>query len=255
MSKLPASAGWLWLKHGFALFRKQPGILTMLLFTNFMISVLISTIPYIGPQLAVLLIPSLTMAVLQACHLIDQGQRVTPQVMLTGFREPVFKALCKLGLVYVGVSLLLTVLANLVIDPAFWRNVTAPVDPNNVSAADRSNMLTFLGLTLLQCLVLLALCFAAPLTYWKSMAPGKATFYSFFAVVGAFKPILLMLFAWFGIFLAAAMAASLIFGNSNAGKVVVIWIMLLFMLELQCAFYASYRQIFGEPGAVDLEKR
>ena len=255
MSKLPANTGWLWLKHGFALFRKQPGILTMLLFTNFMVSVLLGNIPYIGPLLAVVLIPSLTMSVLQACYLIEQGERVTPQVMLTGFREPVIKRLCKLGLVYLGVTIILTALASLFIDADFWRRMMTPVDPEKATAADRSTMLTFLGLVMLQCLMLLALCFAAPLTYWKGMGPGKATFYSFFAVLGAIRPILLMLCAWFGIFMGVFIAASLIFGNSSAGKVVIIWLMLLFTLELQCAFYASYRQIFGDPAAVDLEKR
>jgi hypothetical protein len=219
----------------------------MLLFANLMISLLVSAVPLVGPLLAMVLIPSLSMAVMQACFLIEQGQRVGPSVLLTGFRQPAVRALCKLGLVYLGVSLVLTVLARFTIDAEFWRQVTAPVAPDTAGNVKSSNMLALLMIFLLQSVALMALSFSAPLTYWQKMPPGKATFYSVFAVLGAIKPVLVMLLAWFGIFTAVSMVAALVLGNANAGRVVIIWIVLLFVLQLQCAIYASYRQIFGDP--------
>jgi hypothetical protein len=47
------------------------------------------------------------MAFMQACLMIENGERVTPAVLLTGFRKPVLAALCKIGLVYLAVSLVL----------------------------------------------------------------------------------------------------------------------------------------------------
>ena len=247
MSKLPASTGWQWLKRGFMLFRKQPGILTMLLFANLMISLLISAVPLVGPLLAMVLSPSLSMAVMQACFLIEQDQRVGPNVLLTGFRPPAVRALCKLGLVYLGVSVVLTVIGKVSIDPEFWRQLATPVDPAAPPKIDASDMLGVLMIFLLQSVALMGLCFSAPLTYWQKMAAGKATFYSFFAVVGALAPMMVMLLAWFGLLTAVGMVATLLLGNANAGKVVMVWLVLLFVLLLQCAIYASYRQIFGDP--------
>ena len=248
MGKLPASTGWLWLKQGFGLFRKQPGILTMVLFANLMINLLVSAVPLVGPLLAMILIPSLSMAIMQACFMIEQGQRVAPNVLLTGFRQPAVRELCKLGLVYLAVSLVLTVLARFTIDPAFWQQMAStPGTPPKPGEVDSSNTLALMAIFLLMSAALMSLCFAAPLTYWQKMGPGKATFYSFFAVLGAIRPLIVMLLAWFGMFTLVGMLAGLVLGNANAGRVVLIWIVLLFALQLQCAIYASYRQIFGVP--------
>jgi hypothetical protein len=95
--------------------------------------------------------------------------------------------------------------------------------------------------------VLVTLCFAAPLTYWKHMGPGKATFYSFFAVIRSARPFFVLLAAWFGIFFGVCIVAALVFGDAALGRVVLMWLIFLFMLLLQCAMYAGYRTIFGKP--------
>ncbi len=45
MNKLQAGTGIVWLKQGFNLFRQQPGMLTMLLFSNLLFAVLLSALP------------------------------------------------------------------------------------------------------------------------------------------------------------------------------------------------------------------
>jgi hypothetical protein len=110
-----------------------------------------------------------------------------------------------------------------------------------------SHMLALLGVFVLDVAVLVTLCFAAPLTYWKHMGPGKATFYSFFAVIRTARPFLVLLAAWFGIFVGVCMVAAMIFGDAALGRVVVMWLIFLFVLLLQCAMYAGYRTIFGKP--------
>ena len=99
MNTLPAITGWHWLKQGAALFRQQPAGLTTLLFANILISIGISAVPLLGPMIVSVLIPSFSMAFMQACLMIDNGERVTHAVLLTGFRKPVFGVLCKIGLV------------------------------------------------------------------------------------------------------------------------------------------------------------
>jgi hypothetical protein len=249
MNKLPARTGWIWLKQGIGLFRKQPAALTTLLFANILISIGISAIPFIGPMLAVVLIPSFSMALMQACLMIEHGQRVTPVVLLTGFRKPAVFALCKVGLIYLAVWLLLALLARVVINETFWEQVAMPVDPKTAPVMAASDLIGMLFIFVLNISAAITLSFAGPLAYWQKMGPGKATFYSFFAVLRAARAFLVLLLSWWGVFLATGVVAAMIFGNANVGRVVIMWIIFLFVLLLQCAMYAAYRQIFGVPEA------
>jgi hypothetical protein len=229
------------------LFRKQPAALTTLLFANILFSIGLSAVPILGSVLAVVLIPSFTMAFMQACLMIENGDRVTPAVLLTGFRQPALAALCKLGLVYLGVSLLMMVITRLAIPPEVLMQMMPRPDAKTPPDIQASHLLALFGVFLLDVAVLVTLCFAAPLTYWKHMGPGKATFYSFFAVIRTARPFLVLLAAWFAIFFGVCILAALVFGDAALGRVVLMWLIFLFVLLLQCAMYAGYRTIFGKP--------
>ncbi|MGJ9419684.1 BPSS1780 family membrane protein [Massilia sp. CMS3.1] len=256
---MPAITGWNWLKEGAGLFRKQPAALTTLLFANILFSLLISAVPLLGKMVAVVLIPSFSMAFMKACMMIENGERVSPAVLLTGFKKPAFPALCKIGLIYLGASLLLTSLTKVAIDPGFWQQLSQPVDPASPPQVHASDLLTMLGIFILDVAVLIALAFAAPLTYWQQMSLGKATFYSFFAVVKNARVFIVLLMAWFAIFFGVCFIVALVLGGSSLARVAIMWLIFLFVLLLQCAMYAGYRQIFGKPvdvgaGRVNLNK-
>jgi hypothetical protein len=248
MNKLPARTGWEWLKGGVGLFRKQPAALITLLFASILLAIGISALPYIGPIIVVVLIPSFSMAFMQACLMIDNGERVTPAVLLTGFRKPVLAALCKIGVIYLGVFLVLTLLA-LVLTPESLRQLPGNI---KIDAKDKlpftlGDVLAVFGLLILETVSLLTLCFAAPLTYWKRMGPGKATFYSFFAVVRSARVFGVLMLSWFGIFTLITLVVGLLFSAIALAQVLLMWLMFLFILFLQCAIYAGYRDIFGKP--------
>jgi len=247
MNNMPAITGWNWLKEGSGLFRKQAAALTTLLFANILISVLIGSVPFIGPLLAMVLIPSFSMAFMKACLMIENGERVTPAVAMTGFRKPVLAQLCKIGLIYLGVSVLLTLLARVSVDLELIRQVAQPDDPKNVPGVAAWELVKMFALSTLNGTVLISLSFAAPLVYWQQMTPGKAIFYSFFAVLKSARVFLVLLLSWFGILLAFTVVVTLIMGGSMFVKVIVMWLVFLFILLLQCALYAGYRQIFGKP--------
>ena len=261
MNNLPAITGWTWLKRGASLFRQQPAALTTLLFANILFSILISSVPFLGAMIAVVLIPSFSMAFMQACLMIDSGQRVTPAVALTGFRKPLVGQLCKIGVIYLGVSLLLTVMARFAISDAFWEQVAAQSrsgTPAQVQGSDILALFVFIGLNVA---TLIALCFAPPLTHWQKMPPFKAVFYSFFAVVRSARVFIVLLLAWFGLFFAICFVLTMILGGSGVARVAIMWLIFLFMLLLQCSMYIGYREIFGKPldatsaeGKVSLDK-
>lgn len=247
MTRLPARTGWAWLKQGAALFRKQPAALTTLLFANILISILISAVPVAGTMLALMLIPCFSMAFMQACLMIDQGQRVTPVVLLTGFKSSTMPALLKVGLMYVAVSLVLTLISRYAVDPSFWQQVQVPLDPKAAPAFSGADMLAVLMIFLIEVAALMALCFAAPLTYWQQMGPGKAIFYSFFAVLRAARVFVVLFASWFAAFFAVCFVVTLLLGPNGVARVVILWLIFLFVLLLQCAMYAGYRAIFGTP--------
>lgn len=260
MNSIPAITGWHWLKQGAGLFRKQPAALTTLLFANILISIGISAVPLLGPMIAVVLIPSFSMAFMKACLMIENGERVTPGVLLTGFRQPVVKDLCKVGLIYLGVSLLMALITRFAVDPGFWEQVARQGREGGQPQVAGSDILAMFMIFGLDVAALMSLCFAAPLTYWQKMGPGKAVFYSFFAVLRSARVFIVLLLAWFAIFFGICMVITLLLGASNMTRVVIMWLIFLFILLLQCAMYAGYRQIFGKPadggqtGSVNLSK-
>ncbi|QYF94471.1 hypothetical protein KY495_04440 [Massilia sp. PAMC28688] len=254
MSSLPARTGLEWLKQGFGLFRQQPGILTMLLFANFLGSVLLSAVPVIGTLATIVLIPVFSIAIMQACNLIAQGQRVMPDVLLTGFRKPAVTHLLKLGMVYVGVALIMFIAMRLSVDESAVQQMQASAEAAKAASQAGTPVTppqypgTLLFLVLLWSIVMLLMSFATPLTYWKEMPLLKAIFYSVFGVVGAFKPILVMLLSAMGMFMVLILFLRLLFGGSAlVFQAVIAWSSLMFTLVLQCAMFASYRQIFGDP--------
>ncbi|OON64398.1 hypothetical protein B0920_14045 [Massilia sp. KIM] len=254
MNNMPAITGWSWLKQGAGLFRRQPAALTTLLFANILISIGISAVPLLGPMIAVVLIPSFSMAFMQACLMIENGQRVSPAVLLTGFRKPAVIALCKVGLIYLGVSLLLALVTRFTLDPNFWEQVARQSRDGGQPQVTGSDLLAMFSIVVLNVAALMALCFAAPLTYWQKMTPFKATFYSFFAVLRSARVFIVLLMAWFALFFAITMVLTALLGGSSVARVLIMWLIFLFVLLLQCSMYAGYREIFGKPQDGDAAK-
>lgn len=248
MNRLPVRTGIDWLKQGFTLFLSQPGIFTMLVFANLLISILLLVVPLVGPVLFIASTPVLNMAIQQACHLIDAGQPVTPAVLLTGLRQGALGPLFKLGMVYFGVVLLLL----LIVMP--WINfdtIMQAVKANNPKVPpviDKGTELGMLAFLLMHGIAMLALSFAPALTHWKRMPTFKAIFYSVFAVIGSLRAVLAMTITGYVIFWTVGKVISMVLGNSPLLLVFLVWLNLVLSLVIQCAIYAAYKQLIGASG-------
>ncbi len=134
------------------------------------------------------------------------------------------------------------------IDPEFLRIASGPIDPKHPPKLNPGDAVGVMLISLLQGVLLLGLSFSAPLIYWKQMPLMKSVFYSVFGVLGALRSFVVMLLTWLVLFIGACMlVAALTGGNLNIAQVIVMWLVLLFVLVLQCALYIAYRQIFGDP--------
>jgi hypothetical protein len=249
MNGLPARTGLEWLKQGFALFRQQPGGLTMIAFANLLLSILLLNLPVLGVILVFLFIPCWIIAIQQACLMIDNGERVTPTVLLTGFRPGAIGPLCRLGAIYLGAFVVLLAAVSPWIDVDAIRLAAKTAQENKTPATiGGGTVLAMLSFFVLFGLATLSLCFAPALIHWKRMPTFKAVFYSVFANIGAIKAVLTMVFAWLAVGFALVMLVLLLFGRSQLMlNVVAMWLQLILMLIIQCGIYAAYKQIMGAP--------
>src|SRR5690606_17466212 len=124
--------------------------------------------------------------------------------------QPVVKDLCKVGLIYLGVSLLMALITRFTVDPNFWEQVAQQSREGGQPQVAGSDVLAMFMIFGLDVAVLMSLCFAAPLTYWQKMSSGKAVFYSFFAVVRSARVFIVLLLAWFALFFGICMVITLL---------------------------------------------
>jgi hypothetical protein len=247
MKGLPASTGLAWLKQGFALFRQQPGILTMLVFSSLLATLLLSRLSLLGVLLIFAFTPCFSVAIQQACRLIDEGQLVKPNVLLTGFRKGAIGPLSRLGLVYFGVLVVLMIAITPMINVEAMEQAKKMLQANQTPVIDAGTQRAVLLMILGYSLALFALSFAPALIVWKRMSTFKAIFYSVFAVLGSKRALFVMVASWLGIYWSVLAFLGLLLGGTKISIVIALWTVLISALILQCAIYAAYKQILGAP--------
>ena len=187
---LPAARGWRWLGAGYALFRRNPAILSLLLLTYWMLLALVGSLPFIGSLITYLAMPALSLVLMNACRVLDRGLAVTPQSLSTGIR-PQAPVLVGLGGLYLCGTLLILGLASLVDGGDLFRLMFIGGDHGDLPADNPEFLLaTQLALLLVVPLVM-AFWFAPMLAAWHRQGAGKALFFSFFACLRNWRPFLL----------------------------------------------------------------
>jgi hypothetical protein len=241
MNRLPASTGWVWLKQGFALFRKQPGLLTLLVVVNILIALLTMPLQPVGGVIFTLLLPSLNMMTFETCRLLAAGEKLSSAALFSGFQKGNIGPLARLGVVYLGISIAMSVIMRLGVDAEVvakaYELAQKTKQPIMLPA---SQIYAFLGIMFAFAFSMITLCFAPPLIHWKKMRTFKAIFYSVFAVFGSIGPLLFMFFTWFSILLSIMMIGLTIMGQNSLGIIALVWVQLIMTAILQCTLYVVY---------------
>jgi len=254
MEKLPAHAGWLWIKEGFALFRKQPAELSTLFLSYMFLMLAVGIIPVLGQLLPLILVPVFSMAFMQACARAEQGKRIYPNLLLTGFRSPAFGSLLKLGGLYLAAAVIAVAASSLIDGGVFWQAMTGQTALDAKTLHGSGMSLAMLFAAALYTPAAMAFWYAAPLVAWQKMGVGKAIFYSFFAVRRAGKAFLVYGLAWFVIgvllpvFISAAIA--LLTGKAIVTMMVLLPLSIVMTVIMYCSFYPTYTHVFGRPEPV-----
>jgi hypothetical protein len=248
MEKLPAKTGWEWVKAGFALFRKQPAELSTLFMSYMFLMFAIGIIPLLGQVLPLVLVPVFSMAFMQACVHVEQGERVYPNLLLTGFRSPAFRSLLALGVLYLMAAIGAVAVSALVDGGVFWNIMSGQTAVDASTMHDSNISLAMLVAAAAYVPAAMAFWYAAPLIMWDGMGVGKAVFYSFFAVRNAGKAFIVYGLAWFLVgALLPAMASSLIallLGNARITVLILLPVSLIMTVVMYCSFYPTYIAVF-----------
>lgn len=253
MNRLPFSTGRDWIRQGFALFRKQPGMLSAMFLAYLLFMLVAGIIPYVGAVFETLFLPMLTAAFMLACQRIDRGERAMPALLVQGFRQPFLRPLLMLGVVYLAVGLLAVGVTMLVDGGLFWEVASGKLDPKTspeVQARLFRSMMVAGGISLP---ITLSLCFTVPLILWQRMGLGKALFYSFFAALREWMAFVGFVLAWLVMLMAISfLVALLALAFKQFAVLLIMPLTVTLWIVLNCSFYAAYKQVFGAPGAEPL---
>ena len=255
---LPALHGWLWVLHGFALFRAYPAFWCLLLLFYWLLLLLTGSVPVIGAWAATILIPGLSGGFMVACHAAQHKLPPLPAHLFWPFRAAATRnAQWKLGVAYL-VGLVAILGASALLDGgALFRIMLVGVKLNDEALQAPGLQAAGLLALMLYTPVMLAFWFAPALCFWHRMGAGKALFFSFFAGLRNTKAFFVyglgwMLFAGVIPLLAGALL-SLVLPPGAQGASLAALIIAPYMIAVVCAmilsFYSSFIDVFGAPPA------
>lgn len=246
--QLPSARGFAWLKEGLQIWRRNPALLTFASFGYLLMLVLVSVMPLIGQPLASLLMPVLSLGVLNTCRAIDKGRRAGPDILFSGFQQNL-QALVMIGGLYL-IGSLLVLAATAIADGGTLLQIMTSGGKLEAEVAQSTGFtLALLIAIALSTPVMMAYWFAPLLAGWWKVPAPKAMFFSFYACLRNWRPFLayaiaLTLFAVVlpGLVLGALGAVSPMLATLLSVPLPLVVIPIVF-----ASFYANARDIFGEP--------
>ena len=179
---LPAQRGWAWIFDGFSLWRRNPALITFLVFGCSLCLLLIATVPLIGQVIMSLIMPALSLGIFNGCKAVAERRKAGPDILLSGFRQNL-PELVKIGGIYLagtlavmGVSLLIDGEMNIKLSKAMLGRVGW-----GETLDDPTFALALLVATIGSTPLMMAYWFAPLLAGWGQVPAAKALFFSFIA--------------------------------------------------------------------------
>ena len=247
---LPANAGWRWIAAGFAIFRRNPPMLAMLVITYWFIMIFLNIVPLIGALAASMAIPGLSVGLMQAARNLERGQPVGIQTLFGGFRENT-RTLVLLGALYLCCTLGILGITALFDGGDLLSYMVSGKRAEPAGAEESDVLLPSLVVILLLLPVMMAWWFAPVLAAWHRLSLGKSLFFSFVACWMNWRPFLTY---GLGLLLVAGILPGLLLGlllvifpegQSFLTALITVPMALIIAPAIFASFYACYRDIFG----------
>lgn len=247
---LPVAAGWNWILAGIALYRRSPTALAMLVVLYWFIVLFLNVLPLLGPLLASMAIPALSVGLMQAARHAERGLAIAPAVLFSALRES-GRSLFALGALYLCATLGALAVSALVDGGSLFQFMLADTKAERAAFEDADFTLSAALVMLLLVPVVMAWWFAPVLVAWHRLSLGKALFFSLIACAMNWRPFLAY---GLGLIVVAGIAPALVLGLllaviPAAGAflvgLAVLPLALVVAPAVFASFYACYRDIFG----------
>jgi len=229
---LAAGQGWIWIKQGFALFKKTPLLWIVLLLIFLAGAVALSSIPVVGEPLLSLLMPVILVGLMSGCRALENGEELELAHLFSGFHRQTSQLITLGGIALVGQYLIFGLMmlvggAELV---GILMASKPDADPNIlVQAVAAAGFAVLLGAVLFSVLMM-AMQFAPMLVFFNNIAPLQALKLSLRAFLKNVGPMLVYVTT----FMLLAILASL--------PMMLGWLVLLPLVFT--SLYACYCDIF-----------
>lgn len=113
IQKVPASHGWLWIKHGYRLIMRSP-VQAFSLAMVFALGVFLAMlIPVVGVFLAMLIMPVLMAGYMRVCRSLEYNEKVEPRAIFAGFQSRARQLVSLGGMLLLGMIIISIVTAAL----------------------------------------------------------------------------------------------------------------------------------------------
>jgi hypothetical protein len=246
--KLDAEQGWRWLAEGYAIYRSNPGQLSLLVLAYWILLLLLNVLPLLGPLVASLTLPALSVGLMLGARNIDSDQPAPIALLIEPLRQrpqPLFT----LGAIYLLCTIGALGLSALADGGTLFRVMMLglPLEErmldNQFLVATQIVLLTMLP-------VVMANWYAPVLVAWHQLSVPKAMVFSFVACLRNWKPFLtygitLLISAIFGpgllLGVVAATAPAL---SSFFSALILVPLILILAPTIFASFYVSYRNVF-----------
>lgn len=211
---VPARTGVDWVKSGIRTFWRQPMAMAALFFMVMAIMSVAAMLPLVGPAIALILLPSTTLAMMVASAEAMQGRFPSPAVLLVAFRagRQRMRDMVVLGMLYAAIFLLVLGLSALIDDGQFAQVYLGQMELTQeiVQKGDFQGALWF---SMLMYLPLSLMFWHAPgLVHWHGVSPVKSLFFSFVACLRNLGAFFIYGMAWFGVFAVGGVVMSVVVG-------------------------------------------
>ena len=253
---VPARTGMLWVQLGIRTFWRQPMALAALFFMTMAAMSLATLVPLVGPAIALVMLPSATLAMMVAAAQASQGRFPTPALLLVAFRagQQRVRDMLVLGVLYAGCFLAVMALSALFDGGEFAKVYLGGAPLTQELAQDPAFQRAMWAGTLLYLPLSLLFWHAPGLVHWHGVPPVKALFFSAVACTRNFGAFFVYGLGWTGVLLVGALIATLVTGllaAAGLGSAAAGGMMLGTAMMLAAMFFTSvvftFRDSFEPP--------
>ncbi len=253
---VPANTGVQWVKLGIQTFWRQPMALAALFFLAMACMSLVTIVPFVGPALALALLPCSSLAMMVAAAEATQGRFPNPSLLLVAFRSGPERrrAMLTLGALYAAGFMAIMGLSAL-IDGGTFANVYLGGEPMVREIAEDPDFQSAMWFSMALYIPLSLMFWHAPgLIHWHGIPPVKALFFSGIACLRNWRAYLVFGVCWMTVFLGTGLVLALVTGvlasliGAIAGGIMVGAAMVLAAMFFTSVVF-TFRDSFSAPDA------